>query len=958
MNYKNDERLTSPNLSYTSREYSSIYSELLASIPNLTKEWSANDENDPGVVLLKLISMLGDMLSYNQDKASLEVFPRTVLQRANAQQIFRLVGYKMHWWRSAQVDCTIVNNNSFVVTIAKYNTFGTSAGSTVYTNLNQIEIPTGDSGITTTLIQGLPVTPSLISSVKPLESNTEWHDCYDYNIDASSVLNNRIYLKYSNIDETSISLVDNDETPFVEREWKLVDNINTVENLDKVFEFDVDEDNTPFIQLPDYWNTKYVITKFKLFLVLSNGKNGEIEENTLTSINPNKIYTTENISNQNITNQLVIFNTPSTYGYNPQTCTEGRIDAEKYINTIDTLVILRDFEKAIMRIDSVANVLATDIQIDPHPEEMTNYQINLYIVRKNDYNNAGSSYIYATDYDENVDEIFKESIVGELSSYKLMPYNLNVKLENYIDWIDWGVTGQIFLRKPINIDENYDLMVRINNNLQNRFNVEDMEFNEPINYMDVIECIMKTDKNIWHVDLDTAAIQYRRPKRDKHGDPTGITIKNKYMIYDGEGKYTGYYMTSLGCTDVEINKLTNYDQYNDVEVQYPINYEDYKDTFGEPSYLPGNDSNDITKTQYVHTEGTITPGGDGTGKNMGNKIVREDGVEVVIGLDFGRGTDSPREYEIYSRRIYDWTGYEPIDTNRIIDTSTYPYTIKIDNLDGTYTDTPYTLEFDSRMYLPDGSDSNQYLKDGLKQIPQLCNNLQSDEILTNEQIKALTDDEKQDLLNRNKIRDVWDIIDRQYETWTGQSIDKLTGEIYIKRGDNWYFNRRVYDASTGDILDDNGDILYGENMTIQYEPACREDVSKEYIQFYEVQENQTEFNFYLGQNANGEPELDSAGNVIQAFPIKPYSLYIYINGDREILNDTGTGRIGGTAGLLDGQGSIDYSTGLVTFKLNTIPTQSLKIIYKVNQLTYATFTSLDTTKFFVVPRYIKGEFMK
>ena len=40
--------------------------------------------------------------------------------------------------------------------------------------------------------------------------------------------------------------------------------------MDKVFEFDVDEDGTPFIILPNYWNEKYVITKFKLFFVLSN----------------------------------------------------------------------------------------------------------------------------------------------------------------------------------------------------------------------------------------------------------------------------------------------------------------------------------------------------------------------------------------------------------------------------------------------------------------------------------------------------------------------------------------------------------------------------------------------------------------------------------------------------------------------------------------------------------------
>ena len=64
--------LTSPNLSYTSRDFKSIYEDLLSSISLLTNSWEANNDNDPGVVLLKAISMVGDMLSYNQDKQALE----------------------------------------------------------------------------------------------------------------------------------------------------------------------------------------------------------------------------------------------------------------------------------------------------------------------------------------------------------------------------------------------------------------------------------------------------------------------------------------------------------------------------------------------------------------------------------------------------------------------------------------------------------------------------------------------------------------------------------------------------------------------------------------------------------------------------------------------------------------------------------------------------------------------
>ena len=944
MDRTNETILTSPNLSYTSRDFSSIYNELINSIPLLTKSWSATDENDPGVVLLKAIAMIGDMLSYNQDKQALEAFPRTVLQRSNAQQIFRLVGYKMHWWRSAIVEASFTNANDFAISFNRYNTFTTVNDNITYTNLKEFSIPGntyGEDAYTVELIQGIPVTPSLIGSVKPTDYNTEWHSGYDYNVPASNVVNNKLYVNYTNIDETSISLIDNDETPFAENEWTLVKNINLSETMDKVFEFDVDESGNSFILLPSYWNTKYTITKFKLFFVLSDGKNGEIEENKLGLISTKGCYVNgqDNISISSVLSQVSMFNTPSTYGYNPETCTEARQEAEKYINTIDTLVVLKDFEKAVRRIESVANVVATDIQIDPFKNEMSNYQINLWIVRKNDYNNTGDNYIYAPLANETNNEIFKENIISELKSYKLMPYDININLENKIDWIDWSVTGQIFLRKPINIDQNRDLMTKINNNLKNRFNTETLDFNEAVNYMDVIECIMKTDKNIWHVDLNTSAIEYTKVKRSLKGNKTNLYIANKYMIYDKNGKYTGYYMTSLGCTTEHMSKIN---QYINSEIE----------TNDEDLVISNNNVNVASNTAQFMSSGY--------GKSAGNKIVREDGLQTVIGLDFGEPNEA-REYEIYDNKIYDWTGYEPKNTGRFIDTSSTPYKImKYDDL-GQSVETGYTIMFDSRMYMTDGSDAHRYLKNSYRQIQQLCD---TSETYDETKLSSLSNEDKDDLVNKGFLRKTYDIYDSQYNTWTNESIDKLTGEMFMLRGNYWYSMNRYYDENTGYILDTYGDVEYDDNMSIIREPACREDIDGEYIQFFDVDtymtnnpEKDLTFEFFLGQDANGNSLTDSIGHVIKAYPIKPYSLFIYVNGDEDIIADDGCGKLNSTPGLLDTWGTIDYDTGLVTFKTTIRPT-SLKIIYKVNKLTYSHYVGFDTNTFFVNPSFIRSDLRK
>lgn len=89
-------------LKYTSRDYNSIKSDLISAISTLSDTWTSRDDGDPGIVLVKLMSALGDMLSYNFDKQALEYYGPTVTQRKNAQRLFSLVGYYMRWYRAAR----------------------------------------------------------------------------------------------------------------------------------------------------------------------------------------------------------------------------------------------------------------------------------------------------------------------------------------------------------------------------------------------------------------------------------------------------------------------------------------------------------------------------------------------------------------------------------------------------------------------------------------------------------------------------------------------------------------------------------------------------------------------------------------------------------------------------------------------------------------------------------------
>lgn len=356
-------------LGVINRDYQSIFTDLVNTIPSLTEQWNTNDESDPGIVLVKLMSMLGDMLSYNTDKAYLEAFPDTVTQRKNAYQIFRLMGYKMKWYRSAKCDCYFTNNSQNIVTIPRFTKILSADRTVCYTNpYDHLEIVGGIDGSKdprnhTQLVEGIPVTPDLLLSTITanstnniiLNSNEKWHSIYKYNVDKDIIVDSRIYFDYNNVDQDHIILIDDQG-----EEWTLVENINlSASSGSKIFEFSVDEFDKPYIKLIDYWEN-LGINNFKLFYIISSGSKGQITSNVLCRISSD-VY---NILNRNNRSELILKHSESTYGYDPETPDEARRDSRNYVNTFNTLITLEDFTKFVKRSEVVGNAVSYDSLTD------------------------------------------------------------------------------------------------------------------------------------------------------------------------------------------------------------------------------------------------------------------------------------------------------------------------------------------------------------------------------------------------------------------------------------------------------------------------------------------------------------------------------------------------------------------------------------------------------------------
>jgi hypothetical protein len=489
-------------ISYTSRDYLSIFQDLVDAIPQLSSTWTSKDETDPGIVILKLMSMFGDMLSYNQDKQALEVYPDSVQQRKNAAQIFGLIGYKMHWYKSATCVATVSSLISIV--IPRYSTFVTKNNKISYTNLSEIDV-SASSPIDINLIQGTPRLPPKISVEDP---NSEWHDSYDYNLSVDLITDCRYYIDDADVDETSITLVDS-----AGEQWIQVDDISLQTSAGKYFEFDIDEYDKPYIKFVSYW-TKYNLTNFKLFYIVSDGSNGTISAGTLASIS-SSIYDSSKTDTVS-TDSISINNTASIGGYDPETPDEARITSKTYVNTFDTLITLSDFRNAVSRMAGVANCEVLDCTNDP--TLTAPYTINIYIVR--------------TDaYAENDSDSFKEEIKTALSSNKMITLDTNVELDSEgVSFYYWTVKGEIYTNEPVDSDKGLDIINKVNSTLKSVYSVSNVSFNTDIKFIDVMDTIKNTDSQIHYVDLQP--IQYYQETNGELAqvDSSALTGKYTYTI--------------------------------------------------------------------------------------------------------------------------------------------------------------------------------------------------------------------------------------------------------------------------------------------------------------------------------------------------------------------------------------------------------------------------------------------
>ena len=374
-----DERLIS-DISTTNKDFQSIYTELLDLAKKLTNKWdpSLSNESDPGVILLKICALIADKNNYNIDKNILECFPLSVTQEGNARKLYDMLGYNMHWYKSAttKLGFQIKKADSIPVdtyTIDQFQAITDASGETVYTIVNKVFLLT-----------------SLVDTV--FEVNAIQGKVLQYTINGESLIttnnldtNNRLYFQDSMIAENGIFIADagngdiTADTATYTGEltegtiWKRVSNLASQPLGEKVYTFGVlPNSSTCYIEFPQDI-ASLMSQGIYLKYTVTQGEAGNIKFNTLTQFFEDQVIDTgdEETGSVVINDFIRIYqNQSATNGADPETIDSAYKNFKRTIGTFDTLVTERDYENFIYKLEGENKPLVSNINVSDRTNDI------------------------------------------------------------------------------------------------------------------------------------------------------------------------------------------------------------------------------------------------------------------------------------------------------------------------------------------------------------------------------------------------------------------------------------------------------------------------------------------------------------------------------------------------------------------------------------------------------------
>ena len=344
-------------IDYTSRDYEALRNDLVNLVNVRTDaEWTADDPNDLGSVMLESFAYMGDVMSYYIDRVANEMSIDTAARRKTLVDMGQLFGYRVSGPTPATVSVRFENVSDVNVDIP----IGTQVLATLlYGNYTEIYFETTESatqlapGDSVTLLarEGKTVNtdrPDLISSTtnKPLPTSLGT---------STGAANQVVPLFDENIVDNSLTVYVGQGDSFAS--WTFVDTLAEYGSTSLVFTTEVDEYGATSIVFGDGVNGAIppVNQTISALYKTSAGVSGNIAAETIeevTFIPGNNIP--EAVSYLSVTNPAASYG-----GTNGDSNTEIRTKVKAAISARRRAVTLNDYEYLALQVPQVGRAKAT-----------------------------------------------------------------------------------------------------------------------------------------------------------------------------------------------------------------------------------------------------------------------------------------------------------------------------------------------------------------------------------------------------------------------------------------------------------------------------------------------------------------------------------------------------------------------------------------------------------------------
>lgn len=356
------------SLSYTNKDFNSIYVELLEYAKKLSYRWdpTESDESDPGVVLLKLAALIGDKNNYNIDTSVLELMPASVTQLAAARQLFEQCGYYMPYYQAADGKITLAaEDTQLPPEVKSYVDEGVLWASDIVYNIPPFTMVTDiDSSIVYTITPDNELTlGSSIQSYRVLEGIAVTYTINNdplitlANLDSS----NRIYFTDYNIAENGIFITNQGNANYTE--WERVDNLEVSKKGSRCYKFGITTDTSIcYVEFPE--DIEYIIGEgLNITYIKTSGKDGNIGPTTLNSFYVDTKFHCANINQAiTVTSKNIVINNPLPIlnGSDPEDIDSAYKSYKRVKDTFNTLVSLKDYTDYMIQNQFASNGYVCD----------------------------------------------------------------------------------------------------------------------------------------------------------------------------------------------------------------------------------------------------------------------------------------------------------------------------------------------------------------------------------------------------------------------------------------------------------------------------------------------------------------------------------------------------------------------------------------------------------------------